>query len=288
MERKLFYNGKSYSLEDLKKDYNNFLNSLESHNDFTKYHTLSIALETYDPGYARAGDRIYALHELLMTAKYNLFNSYKKVHNDVPDQTDNYFPHLVRRSHYLKNAIVWYNSCQDYVFQLISLSYDLHGVEITSTEKYKLALRKCSYVTLRDKLKSINTENSRKLLRIINEYGSNKDVKYLREELANNLKHHGNLGFKGIYVGKPVGYTERNNQTNEVTYSSEWKESDIVDIDETIELLKRVHNLFVKHVREVINFIDFKACAPSDERVLIKGEPYRKMKDKADYRKILY
>ncbi|MBU8757305.1 hypothetical protein KM927_27945 [Priestia megaterium] len=284
---KLVYKGKTYSLEDLKKDYANFLKGLENHNDFTEYHTLAISLETYDPGYARAGDRIYALHELLLTAKYNLFNSYKKIHNDVLNQTENYFPHAIRRSHYLKNAIVWYNSCQDYVFQLISLSYDLHEVEITSTEKYKLALRNCSYIMLKEKLRSINTENSRKLLRIINKYGSDRDVKYLREELANNLKHHGNLGFRGIYVDKPFGYTERNYHTGEVTYSSEWKESDIVDIDETIDLLKRVHNLFVKHVREVINFIDFKACIPTGEKALVKGKSYWVTKEKHEYRKIL-
>ncbi|NGY70321.1 hypothetical protein F6Y04_07350 [Bacillus megaterium] len=101
---------------------------------------------------------------------------------------------------------------------------------------------------------------------MIEEYGSDKDVEYLREELANNLKHHGNLKFKGIAVGSPGFYTEQDAKTGNTTYSSDWTESLIVDIDEVNELIKRVHNLLITHIREVLEFIDFEACIPTGEK----------------------
>ncbi|PGH72716.1 hypothetical protein CN890_10510 [Priestia megaterium] len=284
---KLIYKGISYSPEDLKEDYRRFSKDIESHNDFISSYMLAQSLETYDHGYSRAGNRIYALHELLLTAKFSLYNSYKKIHDDLPDPNENYLPHLLRRSHYLKNAIIWYSSCQDYVLQIVSLSYDLHGVQLTSAEKYKEALKNCSYRRVTNKLSRIDSENSLELLRMIEEYGSDKDVEYLREELANNLKHHGNLKFKGIAVGNPGFYTEKDAQTGNTTYSSDWTESLIVDIDEVNELIKRVHNLLITHIREVLKFIDFEACIPTGEKKLIGEKRYWVTKEKHEYRKIL-
>ncbi|MBY0213867.1 hypothetical protein [Priestia aryabhattai] len=281
---KFIYKDIAYSSEDLKEDYKKFGEGIALHNDFIKYFLLAQSVETYDHSYSRAGDRIYALHELLLTAKFSLFHSYKKIHADLPDPNENYLPHLLRRSHYLKNAIVWYNSCQDYVLQIISLSYDLHGVEIDSAAKYKRALQSCSYNKVTKKLKGINSENSLKLLSMIEAYGNDNDVEYLREQLANNLKHHGNLKFKGIAVGNPGFYTEKDYDTGNTTYSSDWTESLIVDMDEVNELIKRIHNLLVKHARDVLKFIDFENCKPE---TFIGNDTYWMTKDKSSYRKIL-
>ncbi|MGE7306745.1 hypothetical protein ACQKJG_23215 [Priestia megaterium] len=284
----LIYKDKTYSLKELEQDYKNFDGDMNKHDDFKSYYSLAQSLETYDHSYSRAGDRLEALHELLFTAKFSLLNSYKKYYSDLSESNEDYEPHLLRRSHYLKNAIVWYNSCEDYVFQIISFAYDLHGINITSYRKYEEALKECDYLKLKSKLESISGKNAKKLLGIINKYHFNPDVKYLRVKLVNNLKHHGNLHFEGLVNYKLGSYMERNYDTGKELYNSNWTGFHVVNIDETIEKLKTVHNLLVNFIREVLEFIDFKACFPTGEKKIVLGRSCTVTKDKADYRKILY
>ncbi|CAH0311697.1 hypothetical protein [Priestia megaterium] len=273
------YKHKTYSWEEWQQHYIDFAESIESHNDFLDYVSLGTILHTYDKSYGVAVERLQALHELLITAKFSLRNAFKKFYDsNIVMPQGGYISHLLMRSHYLKNAIVWYNSCEDYVYQIISLSYDIHGVEITSPQKYKSALKNCNYTRIKEELIKNDSENAKTLLAMIQSYRFNEDVKYLRNNLANNLKHHANLQFQGLAVGRPVAYTELDYKTKEVTYNSIWTESDEVDIDETIELVKRVHNLLIKFVRDIVNFIDFEDARDADSWQVIK--------DKSSYRKI--
>ncbi|PFK69358.1 hypothetical protein COJ21_22465 [Priestia megaterium] len=285
--KNLIYKDNAYSLEELEQDYKNFDESMNQHDDFKSYYSLAQSLETYDHSYSRAGDRLEALHELIFTAKFSLLNSYKKFYIDLFESNEDYEPHLLRRSHYLKNAIVWYNSCEDYILQIISFAYDLHGIDITSYKKYQKALEECKYGQIESKLENIDGENAEQLLSILNNYHSHPDVKYLRRKLANNLKHHGNLHFEGLVNYKLGSYMERNHNTGKELYNSNWTGFHIVDIDETIEKLKTVHNLLVSCIRNVLEFIDFKACLPTGEKKIVLGRICSVTKDKADYRKIL-
>ncbi|MEI2341196.1 hypothetical protein [Priestia megaterium] len=278
------YKGQTFSWEGWQEDHRKFFESLASHNDFINHYLLDVGI--YDKGYSSATDRLYALHELLGTAKFSLWNSYKKFYSDILYSKE-YTGHLIRRSHYLKNAIVWYNSCEDYVYQIISLSYGLHDVDITGPEQYKTALKECCFFKVKEKLKKINSKASKQLLKVIKNYRFNDDVVYLRDNLANNLKHHGNLKFKGLAVGRPGAYTETDYKSGDIKYNSLWIESDIVDIDETIELIKRVHNLLINYVRTVIEFIDFKDCIPDEKSIIGQTTGWMK-KEPSSYKKILY
>ena len=272
----LTYKDKTYSKEELQQQYKAFADSIESHNDFVSYIGLAAGDPAYDKSYSMAIEKLYSLHELLGTAKFNLFNAFKKFHSDVHSSQESYISHLIRRSHYLKSAIVWYNSCEDYTYQIIWLAYDMHKIEMDSPESYPEALGNLFYRGFKEILEKNKSENAKKLLGIVKNYRCNSDVCRLRD-IANNLKHRGNIGFKGIFVGRPGGYVELD-EHGKVIHNSNWITPEVIDIDETIDLVKVVHNLLIKFVRDIVEFIDFKAALADDQKIV---------KEKSEYRKIL-
>lgn len=122
---------------------------------------------------------------------------------------------------------------------------------------------------------------------LIREYANDKDVTYFKKGLANKLKHHVNLQPKGIAVGKSGFYSEKDYESRNTTYSSEWTESLIIDIDKVNELIKGVHNLLVTHTKTVIEFIVFRAYRLTGGKAIVAERSCWITKKKHEYRRIL-
>lgn len=103
-----------------------------------------------------------------------------------------------------------------------------------------------------------NTLEAEELLQYINKYRFNDDVKYMRDELANNLKHRGHLYFKGLEDARLFGCKKLDKDKN-VIFDLDWVKPKIIDIDDTIELLKKVHIKLIDFGKKVKEFIDFES-----------------------------
>ncbi|WP_226701790.1 hypothetical protein [Priestia aryabhattai] len=278
----LTYKDKTYSWEELKEENNRFIKSLERPDDFLNYVNLWNVLIHRDEHYCMAIDRIESLYHLIGTARFSLANSFKKFpDSDIVSLKAPYVFQLAIRANHLKNSIVWYNACEDYIYQIIWCAFELHGIKFDKPEAYKQILEGCKYNEVKKKLEKVGSNEAKTLLAYIKDYRCNEDVKYLRKNLANNLKHHGSLEVKGLFVGKAAGYVRLDSDEN-VDFNASWLSPDLIDIDETIEYLKRVHPLVIEFARNVIKFINFE-----DARGEVKPLEWEVTKPKSDYRKIM-
>ncbi|SET01570.1 hypothetical protein SAMN05421676_102347 [Salinibacillus kushneri] len=161
--------------------------------------------------------------------------------------------HQWLRAEYLKNSILGYNSIEDYTYQIIWFAFDIHGEHIRSQEDYNRILKLCNYRNLNKMLEK--NKEAKELKDIIDTYRFSNEIIYLRDTLANNLKHRGNLRFYGLERPK-AGYGEKN-ELGELVFDSKWIQPVTVDIDETITKLANIHKKALKFVNDVINYIDF-------------------------------
>lgn len=279
------YKGEKYSWEEWHNEKKEFIKSLELPDDLSMDWALRDWSIAYDVGYSIAIEKFMELYKLIASARSSLINSFDKFYDSsVIEWGSNYKAHIWMRGEYLKNSIVWYNSCEDYIYQILWFAYDMSGEKITSAEDYEKQLKKVCYKNIKSKLVENNSNEAKELLKYIDEYRFDEEVRYLRDGLANNLKHRGHLTFRGIEDTRLMGFKKLDKEKN-IIFSSEWVEPKIVDIDETIELLKNVHVKLIKLARDIKDFINFDDMFERTEDGKIKGNI---IKDKASYKKIIF
>lgn len=226
-----------------KEDFNTFISKLELPDYLQKYRNAIQPTFNENQNYGIAASKVLDFYRLFTSARAALiFAKQDKYDDNIISLSSGEFGQKWLRSEYLKNAIVWYNSCEDYIYQIIWFAYGLHGKgKIRNKKVYKYVLGKCNYSKIKDK--QIGNLNS-----IIDNYRNDPIVNTLRQTLANNLKHRGGLEFKEFYdelYSDGVG---------EVALIKPY----IISFDETLNILKEVHIKLLKFLREVLKFLQLK------------------------------
>lgn len=150
--------------------------------------------------------------------------------------------------------------------------------KIKSKTDFEKMLREVTLSEVTKKLKGIKEVNqhAKDLL--------DKLIKYQKESkcvnnYANAIKHRGNIGFKGIDSSSPISYE------NKVTgFDLEYIEPDILDIDETVERLARVHRKLISLAKYINHFMNFDAMFKCDKEGNIL---FNEAKDPKEYKKIV-
>jgi hypothetical protein len=145
--------------------------------------------------------------------------------------------------------------------------------------------KKCSYSGIKKILENLadSNEDAGVLMRTINEYRDDQDVSYLREHLANNLKHRANIQVEGLQDLRLIGFKIQSKDGSE-SFNSKWIKPILIDIDETIELVKRVHIKLVAYGSFVLDFINLDNLFKVNDEGNCMLNYIRK---KSDYKRIL-
>lgn len=263
------YKGKVYTLKELMEDSNEFSNSLK----FFKKVKHSPIFLIDDIGYIIAIEKINQLYNLIASSRFGLIEAHKKLHKSPIEWKSGYVGQLWLRSQYLKNSIVWYNSCLDYVYQIIWFAFEFSG-EMKTGRNYRHELTLCNWKSISDVLKVRTDENSIILYNKLNKV--KKELKIINT-WANSLKHHGSLNFKELRPTDSylLNFTENFNNVDII--------GKVLDIDETCVVLKNVHVKLVEFIDFIVEFIDFdNMFEKTTEGDYLTGTKY-----KSEYKKII-
>lgn len=263
----LIYKDKEYSWEEWVQEYESFVENLELPTDLEVNPGYRDMLIIHDKGYSIAADKFIDLFHLIASARFGLINAFQKFYDsNIISSENSYEAHLWMRSEYVKNSIIWYNSCEDYIYQILWFGFNMHGCPMNEANWYQDALKSCTYPRVKTKLEDYDSSNpsASQLLTMINDYRFDDDVKFLRDELANNLKHRGNLRFHGLENARIIGHQEVNNE-GDIIFDSSWIEPLVIDIDSTVNLLANVHEKLVSYAREILDYMDIYNVFKEDE-----------------------
>jgi hypothetical protein len=274
---KITYKGQDYTLKQLIQDNNDFMKSLAIPEALNlppadlKFTSLG------DFGYLIARDKFRHLYGLLATARFAASEAHKKLHKGPVLWSSGYTGQMWVRSQYLKNAVLWYNSCDDYLLQIIWFAFDfVNPNKLRSPNIYKRALRGCRWESLLAKLEYRNMETDVAfLLKEIKSLRTDVHVKSVRD-IANSLKHHADIYIKDLDL--PPDYI----LTSDQGFNSAAVADKPLDLDDAAILLQRAHQKITEFATFLLHFIDFEAPFADDEPDLIHMDKFR---DKLVYKK---
>lgn len=215
-----------------------------------------------DTGLIIASQKIQELERIFSSAKFALVKGSHDKHQGVSGDD----AQTVIRFEFLKNAIIWYNSCYDYILQIVYFGFDFNK-PISCRSEYLKELKNCRYIKNQKTSKTFYTEFEKIALK-------NPDAQDLFERLntfyfenkgklrdwANKLKHQGGIELDILYT-KPLSYGFRNEDCNKdckELFSDYYIIPTIISLDEVIKEVIRVHIEIVQIVDYLYNFIGFK------------------------------
>ena len=267
---KITYKGINYSLKELVEENNTFMKSLEIPRELNLSPSSLEFVTLGDFGYLIALDKFRHLYGLLATARFAATEAHKKLHKSPILWTSGYTGQLWIRSEFLKNAVLWYNSCDDYLLQIIWFAFDFCDPNTLNTpSKYKRALKDCRWESLIKTMEiRVEEPNITFLLDKIQEFRSQVAVKTVRD-IANSLKHHADLYIKDLDV-QPDYVIQSYKGFNSTAVANK-----PLDIDEAVILLQKLHKVVVDFSMLLLNFIDFRAPFIEDEDGIIHLDAIR-------------
>lgn len=269
---KIIYKGKEYLWEELIKETQKFTNDLKLPQEFLLDSSVRDFRFFFDFGYGIADYKFHDIFSVLASARFALINSHTKIHRHGVSWESGYFSQLWLRSQYLLNAILWYNSCEDYFLQTIWFAFEFYE-DLTN---YPDQMTKCNYKNVQNKLAPYkHLPNCKVLYDTLNAFHGNENIRYLRG-LANNIKHKQFLRF-----------TELDEKSNIEVLSGGIKsssfEAEHLDLDATIDKIKNAHIEIVNFGFFLLEYIDFPAMFIfRDKDVIEMGE----RKNKREYKKL--
>ncbi|RZK43343.1 MAG: hypothetical protein EOO90_03530 [Pedobacter sp.] len=256
---------------------NEFLKSLEMPNELNLPPASFQFVNLGDYGYLIAIEKFRQLHNLMATARFALSQAHQKLHKSPVLWSSGYIGQIWLRTQYLKNAVLWYNSCDDYFLQIIWFAFDFFNPHtLTKPEVYKNLLKKCRWESLKKPLIPRKSEANIELLLLkINELHSDNDLKEVRN-IANSLKHHADIFIQDLDLQPDFSLTSYQG------FNSEAVANTGLDIDETVLLLQKAHQKLTDFSKFLINYIDFDKPFENDEKGVIHLD---RIKEKSLYKK---
>lgn len=281
---KFIYQNIEYTIEKLNEEQRNFEKLL----DVPSYLQTDGNIDFFclDPDYKLALDFFQDLYSQITSARFALIMGHKKLHDsNYVNQNSGKIGQYWLRFQYLKNAINWYNSSFDILWQTIWFGFALYKniefgrsprkiLQIDSPKAFKILLTRCKLDLIAKSLKEVDTVYSIELLKQIEKFNNSKEQKIIRK-WANSLKHHGRFRIKELYnpgSALKVG-----------AFDSRFAQPMIVEIDKITEVLKDYHIAYCELTKYVYEFFNFDSMRPPMENGKI---PLRK-RDEKEYKKII-
>lgn len=269
---KIIYREKQYSIEEIISESNGLLKELELPKVFVKYFDITEFGLVQDEGYAIAGEKFNDLFEILTSGRYALYNAHLKIIGDQNIWKNGYKYNLFLRSEHLKNAILWYNSCADYILQIIWFAFDFYS----NINDYEREMFKCNYDAINTKLNLFKNKTNASLLQSkIKTFYNNNKIKKLRD-LSRRLKHKQGLDFIGLNRSR-ISEIRTQNISSSILNKKQ------IDIDTTINEIAEVHKLIVEFGIFIDDFINFDSMFIKDKI----GDIILQRKNKKDFKKII-
>jgi hypothetical protein len=266
------YKGDRFTLKELIEDNNAFSASLKLYNT-KRYSEL---LFMHDMGYMIANEKLKQVSDLVATSRFALIEAHKKLHKSPVEWRSGYPGQIWLRTQYLKNAIVWYNSILDYVYQIVWFAFDFYK-KIDTKLDYQEELRACSWRAITQLKEKLKITELNELYQIIINARNNFNV-IQTNKWANSLKHHGNLSFKELQSDLKYSISFEGG----LNYSD--ISGEIIDLDGACLVLKETHIVLHELITNVVDFVNFEAYFTVDDN----GDYRIDGKDKCDYKKILF
>lgn len=283
---KIIYQGKEYTIKELKEEQMLFSKSLEGSEYLQDHGDAEWFCD--DPGYMLALTFFKDVYSQISSARFSLLMGHKKLHDsNYVNWKSGEIGQYWLRYHYLRNSIIWYNSSFDllwqvlwfgfYLFRKIELKDNNKKVkffhDIDSKETYEILLKGCNFNNLKKSIILINSVDSNELLDKLTAFHSSAEQKTVRI-WANKLKHHGSFHIKELYF-PGIGLKTK-------TFDSEFIMPLVVGIDEIPEVLKQYHISFRELSRYIYDFCQFEKMIPEKEEDRI---PF--IKDVKEYKRII-
>ena len=243
---KIIYKDKEYTLEELISESNELLKGLTVPIEFQFQNSIIGWCLINDKGYAVAGEKFKDLYSVIASARFALLNAHTKIHKHNISWQSGYPAQLWLRSQYLQNSILWYNSCEDYILQIIYFAFDFYS----DLKQYKKEMKKCRFDNICKKLdKYDHLPNTHILYNNLLSYHNDPSVKIIRD-YADLTKHNQLLKFHGLDSNLPLYYNTHDFTTKDI-------EPKKIDIDETVDVLKDVHQKIISLGLFLLKFIEF-------------------------------
>ena len=206
---------------------------------------------------------VYKFHEL--TSLINFSNVY--IQEAVKETRIN------RKFNLLRHSILDYNTCYDYILQIIYFGFDFFDIKIDSVDAYKRLLKeKCKLQELKDidgqrisvnsefandieKLKSTNQEAKHFFNKYYQFANFAADEKYGIRQWANNIKHQGGFTAKEVLFKDGFKHIINYNEDNNITFTTEYLFPFIPTFDEILLRLEAQNHRIVQYSLELFDYM---------------------------------
>jgi hypothetical protein len=262
---KFNYRGKQYSIEDIGIETQQFEKALAIPSIFQVDISITDIGRTIDEGYAIAGLRFRDLFSVMMSGRFALVNAYKKIHQFGISWKQGSVGQLWLRSMFLKNAILWYNSCEDYLLQIIWFAFDFCGKDCD----LETAMKKCRYSHVVKTLSALPlNEYAIELLQKLNEFHENTSIRKLKR-IADDMKHKQLLRISGLDddYGIQIGFKEKLKPSIR---------PELNDIDNLIDTVASSHKIIVSFGQYLYDFINFQNMFSGRKKNIINPDRPKK------------
>lgn len=275
------YKNKQYTWEEFGEEKDNFIESLQLPDTKTarEYRECCIL---HDIGYGIALEKLLDYYRTFTSARFALINAHEKFFDsNYISWESGYRGQLWLRSEYLRNSIIWYNSCEDFLYQVLWFAFELHSKPISNRENYISSLKECTYSKLKIKLEKIGSDEANSLLDKVDEYRFDKDVAYLRDDLANYIKHKEAVQFEGLEDRSMMGFVIKNQEGTD-KFNRDWISPKVIDIDETINTLKEIHIKLMQFSDYILEYLNLENMFEIEDGAIVLNT----IKKKDSYKKI--
>lgn len=257
------YRGKKMTYEELGKVKFDFSEELKFADRYTKeIYPIEHSLLISNRDYYKASKYINKTEKCLQTARYYLMKSYNLITTDFDcNWSTGYGPQFLLRTMNFTTAVVWYNSCFDYILQIVYFAFGIYKKTdgYTDQTSYEDLLKKCTYYSMGEIYSQYKTvPNYKALWKIITKcYNAMFEI----NSWANYIKHKGGISFTGLNAPAPFLMRMTDSNGNVIAESSDF-ESIEIDLDKSLNVLKDAHLALHNCINNLIDFIDFKSAIP--------------------------
>lgn len=259
----IVYRDNKMSYEELSKAINDFSEELEFVDRYIKeIYPIEHLILMSNSDYYKAAKYINKTEKCLQTARYYLLNSFNILTTDFEcNWSAGYGPQFLLRTMDFTTSVVWYNSCFDYILQVVYFAFGIYKKTdgYADQTSHEVLLKKCTYNTMGEIYSQYKTvPNYKTLWKIISKcYNALSKINLW----ANYIKHKGGISFKGLNAPDPFHIKMTDSEGKIITESSDF-ESIEIDLDGSLNELKDVHKSLYACINDLIDFIDFKSAIP--------------------------